>query len=401
MMAEPSIAILPFVGETLAGLPMAADLTTELTRIPKSYVLRLLAASAPDVPAGKGGQEIGPRYQVSGNLRRVGGRLHLNVQLIDTTSNSPVWATQADFTPDEPGAEDRVRTQIARAIVVHVVSAEVRRPLPSPPQAGQLVLQGIDLLGGERGAAPNRDAKALFDRARMLDARFVPALLGCARTRLYEVLNSWAAKEQWPALLDEIELCLQDAANLEPYNPSVHAVRGQYLRARGKDPEAIAAFAHALSLYRLYPAALAELGRAKIEVGLASEAVPHIEDAIRLSPADPGLFAWYFWAGMADTHLGRYASAIDWLLKSRQAGRGFDITLFYLAIAYAGAGDMQQARAYLNEYRAIRPNFSVSGLSKVFFPGRSPVVAQQRARIVALLCALGAPGCAVAKTGLE
>jgi len=174
----------------------------------------------------------------------------------------------------------------------------------------------------------------------------------------------------------------------------VHHTRGTYLRARANNPEAVAAFQHALTLKPHFPFAHAELGRAKIEVGLASETVGHIEEAIRLSPADPFIFTWYFWAGMAEIHVERYASAIEWLLRARQASRAFDITLFYLAIAYAGLGQSDQARAYLDEYRALRPSFSVSGLSNVFFPGRSPIVTEQRARIVALLCQLNAPGCA-------
>jgi len=172
---------------------------------------------------------------------------------------------------------------------------------------------------------------------------------------------------------------------------------GSLLRAQGRDAEAIAAFQRALDLLPTHPLAHAELGRAKIEVGRADEAVAHIEEALRLSPTDSYHSAWYYWAGMAEAHLEHYRGAIDWLLKARRANQTYPNTVPWLAVAYAGrgeAGDLDEARAYLQEHLANFPKFSISGWNNAL-PRRNEVVASQRARIEALLCRLGAPGCDV------
>ena len=404
MMAVPSIAILPFAvsGEqsdkTHAGTAFADDVATELTRMPQNYTMRIRSASGYTVQTTdhltKTARNLGVRYVVQGSLQREGDTQLFNIQLIEAARSRAVWADFFSAPSNSQEALSGLARRIARALSAQVLEAEIRLPLPANPEPGHFVMLGLRPKAGEFGIEANRQAAARYAEAIALDPNYVPALLGYAKAKVNEVLNSWTPKDSWNAALDEAERAIMHAASIEPRNALVHHTRGTYLRARANNPEAVAAFQHALTLKPHFPFAHAELGRAKIEVGLASETVGHIEEAIRLSPADPFIFTWYFWAGMAEIHVERYASAIEWLLRARQASRAFDITLFYLAIAYAGLGQSDQARAYLDEYRALRPSFSVSGLSNVFFPGRSPIVTEQRARIVALLCQLNAPGCA-------
>ena len=403
MMAVPSIAVLPFavIGEvadkTHAGMALADDVATELLQMPRWYSSRITSVPGQGTSGSKAAdREARARYQVFGNVHQLGDVTHVNVQLIEAERSRPLWGQSFTYPQfDNSGERTRLVAQIARAVVAQVLAAETRRPLPSQPEAGQFVMLGlVSPKAGEFGMESNRQAKAQYERALALDPNSVPALLGYVRTRLNEVLNSWAPKDAWSVLLDEAERAIAHAAGLEPRNAAVHVVRGQYLRTRTKDAEAVAALAHALTLYSRFPAAHAELGRAKIEVGLAKEAVGHIEEAILLSPADPSLFTWYLWAGMAETDLQRYESSIEWLLKSRQgvAPSILRFSIWQLRMADPAIGN--RGRTYLEEYRAKWPNFSITTLSKVFFPGRSPIVAEQRARIVALLCKLGAPGCA-------
>jgi DNA-binding winged helix-turn-helix (wHTH) protein/TolB-like protein/cytochrome c-type biogenesis protein CcmH/NrfG len=403
MMAEPSIAVLPFKkpGEghdpNDASGDLADDVMTELSRTPRGYHMHIRPAPGYKLVVERSraaGRELGARYLALGSIRREGETRHVNVQLIEAESGRQVWAGPFSYAPGESGAQHRVAGQVARALGQQVLLAESRLPLPAEAQAGHFVILGRTLMGGERGMQANRQAQELFDKALALDPSSVPALLGYARTRVNAVLNRWLPKEEWDQLLDEAEAAIKHAADRASGNPGVHVLRGAYLRARGRDAEAIAAFRHALHINPHFPLAHAELGRAKIEVGLAAEAVAHIEEAVSLSPTDPYLFIWYYWAGMAEAHVGRYRSAVDWLLKARQANRAYPNTVPWLAVAYGGLDDMEEAHSYLSEHLGNFPRGSMSRW-RLALPIRHPVVAEQRAHIEALLCHLGAPGCAV------
>jgi adenylate cyclase len=400
MEAVPSVAVLPFkaTNDDEPGRREAESLTndivTELLRFPRGYSLRIRSAPAYNngsLPHPRAaGRELGVRYLVVGTTRREGDARPVNVQIIEADSGRPVWAAPFSFRPDDRGAQNRAAALIARMLLAGLMRTEVQRPLPARPEAGHFTMLGRSLMSGEGGVDANRRAMAYFDKARALDADSVPALLGYARTRVNQVLNRWTPKEGWKGLLDEAEPAIQRAVRLDPFNPGVHVLRGGYLRATNKDAEAIAEFERAITLYASYAGAHAELGRAKIEIGLSAPAVGHIEEAIALSPSDPYIFIWYYWAGMAEAHSGHYDKAVAWLLASRGANRAYPNTIVWLAVAYAGAGEWDKARSYIEQHRSNFPKFSLANW-RLAMPHGNAAVTEQRLRIEALLRQLGAP----------
>ncbi|HEV8694125.1 MAG TPA: winged helix-turn-helix domain-containing protein, partial [Lysobacter sp.] len=391
MMATPSIAVLPFklVGD--AASTLAGDIETELSRAPRAYSLRIRSASGCKISVENlrtAGRELGVRYLVLGSNRREGGIQQANVQLIEAESGRQVWAEPFNYAPDEAGAQNLAAKRIARLLNVQVLRAEARLPLPARPQAGHFVILGRGILENGRGMEANRRAKAWFDKARDPDPDSIPALNGYGRTRVDDVLNEWAPKEQRPALLDEAEAAIDHAISVDPRIVGTYVLQGTLFRTRGKDAEAMAAFERALSLQDDLSLAHAELGRIKIEVGLADQSVAHIERAIRLSSNDPYIYAWYYWAGMAEAHLGHYERAIEWFLKARRANQASKLSVPWLAVSYAALDKMSEARTYLEEARAIWPDFSISSWN-ASFPRRYPTVRAQRARIETIFCELG------------
>ncbi len=403
MMAVPSIAVLPFeaVGaESRSGDAGALtdDVTTELARMPRGYSLRIRATSGDKlagVPLRDAGRRLGVRYLVIGTVRRDGDARQVNVQLVEAERGRAEWAELFSYAPDEPGAQSRTADGIARAIGAQVLRAESRLPLPAHPEAGHFVILGRSLMAGPGGRDGNQKALTLFDQARALDPDLVPALLGYGRTRVNLVLNGWVPTDAWDRLLDEAGSAIRHAAEIDSRDVGLQVLRGAYLRARGRDDDAIAAFQRAVELLPTYALARAELGRSKIEVGLADEAVGDIEEAIRLSPNDPYVGAWYLWAGIAEAHVGHYRSAIKWLLTARNENRVRANTAAWLAVAHGGLEQWDEARVYLKEHLDAYPKFSISTWNRIF-PIRQPAVEPQRARIVAILCRLATPGCTAA-----
>ena len=408
MAAVPSIAILPLKAagdepdRSDAAFALTNEIETELSRAPRGYTLRIRSAPGYKGPLQhprSAGRELGVRYLALGTTRREGETRLVNIQIIEAESGRPVWAEPFSFKPDEPDAQSRAATRIARMLLAGVMGAEVRLPLPANPEAGHFAMLGRALMsGGEGGAAANRRAMAYFDKARALDPNSIPALLGYGRTRVNEVLNRWVPKEGYKALLDEAEPAITHAANLAQLDAGVHVLRCAYFRALGNDDEAIAECKRAVGLRGNYALAHGELGRATLETGRADEAVAHIEEALRLSPSDPYAIAWYFWAGMAEAHAGRYEKAIDWLHTARSAKRGYPNPIAWLAIAYAGLGDWEKARSHLEQHRGNFPKMSIASW-RVAFPHSNAIVTEQRLRIEALLRQLGAPETTAGRQG--
>ena len=402
MMAVPSIAVLPFeaVGEEErkgdAGA-LTDDVTTELARMPRGYSLRIRSTSGYKLtraPLRDAGRQLGVRYLVTGTVRREGEVRQVNIQLIETDGGRAVWAELFSYASAEAGAQSRMAEDIARALGAQVLRAESRLPLPASPEAGHFVILGRSLMSEQGGREGNRRARTFFDKARALDPNLVPALLGYGRTRVNMVLNGWVRPNERNHLLDEAEPAIKHAAEIDSRDVGLQVLRGAYLRARGREDDAVAAFQRAVELLPAYALARAELGRSKIEVGLADEAVVDIEEAIRLSPNDPYIGAWYLWAGMAEAHAGHYRSAIKWLLTARTENRVRVNTAAWLAVAHGGLEQWDEARLYLKEYIGNFPKFSILNWNRAF-PNRNPTVGAQRARIVAILCRLATPGCAV------
>jgi DNA-binding winged helix-turn-helix (wHTH) protein/TolB-like protein len=398
MMATPTIAVLPM--KAIGGEPdrsdvagaLTGEIETELSRIPRGFDMRVRLApgyKGPIEPPRAAGRELGVRYLALGSIRRDSDGRHLNMQLIEAESGRAVWAEPFVYDPGDPKAQSRVAIGIARMLLAQILRAESRRPLPARPEAGHYVILGRAHMTGERAMAASK-AMAYFDKARALDPDSVPALQGGARVRVNNVLNRWQPKEEWGRLLDEAEDAIKRAMTLEGADAGMHVLRGAYLRARNKDAEAIKAFERALELYPNYPLALAELGRAKIEVGLAHETVGHIREAMSVSPKEPFGTVWYYWAGMAEAHLGRYQSAKDWLLQARNANRSYPNIVPWLALAHAGLDEWDEARAYMAEHRKVFPKFSMAGW-RLAMPQLHQDVIPQRQRLEALLRQLGVP----------
>jgi DNA-binding winged helix-turn-helix (wHTH) protein/TolB-like protein len=402
MMAVPSIAVLPFEAIGEEGLngdagTLTDDVTTDLARTPRGYDLRIKSTSGlklAGAPMRSAGRQLGVRYLVIGAVRPEGESRQVNIQLIDAADSRAVWAELFNYAPGEPGAQTRMAEGIARAIGAQVLRAESRLPLPANPEAGHFVILGRSLMSEQGGREGNQRSRTLFDKAYALDPNLVPALLGYGRTRVNMVLNGWVPADEANRLLDEAESAIKRANEIDSRDVGLQVLRGAYLRARGRDDDAIAAFQRAVELLPTYALAHAELGRSRIETGSADEAVADIEEAIRLSPNDPYVGAWYLWAGIAEAHVGHYRRAIKWLLSARNENRVRVNAAPWLAVAHGGLDEWGEARLYLKEHLRDFPTFSLSNWNQTF-PAHNPAVEAQRARIVAILCRLGTPGCEV------
>ena len=184
---KPSIAVLAF--DDMGGDPdqeyfsdgIADDIITELSRSRFFFVIArnssfTYKSRATDVK--QVARELGVRYVVEGSVRRNGGRIRINAQLIDAEANHHLWAERYDRDDTELFVvQDEITIAITTAIGPAVADAELRRVLRKPPEslgAWEVYQRGIWHIA-EYNVADNERAIELFHCAIVQDETLVAA----------------------------------------------------------------------------------------------------------------------------------------------------------------------------------------------------------------------------------
>ncbi len=355
-----SIVVLPFTNlsddreQQYFADAVTEDLTTDLSRITGSFVIsRNTAFTYKDKPvnAKQIGRELGVRYVLEGSVRRSGKQVRVNAQLIDAETDAHLWAERFERDIGDLFAlQNDVTGRIAVALNFSLIGAEAARPTGNP--------DALDFIfrGRAAGFKPNsRDRYAeeisLFERALALDPHSVEAqsLLAIALTgRVLSGVTDTAAAD-----ITHAEGLAGQALAASARSALAHFAKGQVLRAQRRYEEAIPEFETVLASNRNEVRALHALGWCKFFAGSIDETIPLEEQAIRLSPRDPGIGIWYWQIGLVHLLQSRTDEAILWLEKARNANPALPFVRAALASAYGLKGDTERAAAELAETRRL------------------------------------------------
>jgi adenylate cyclase len=144
-----------------------------------------------------------------------------------------------------------------------------------------------------------------------------------------------------------------------------HHVKGQVLRAQNRLEEAIPEYETVIELDRNAPGAYANLGWCKFLTGSIEEAIPALEQALRLSPRDHRAGNWCARIGMVHLLQSRTDEAILWLEKGASASPALAFVYPFLASAYGLKGETERAAAKLAEARRLRGEGSYSSIARM------------------------------------
>jgi DNA-binding winged helix-turn-helix (wHTH) protein/tetratricopeptide (TPR) repeat protein len=397
MMAEPSIVLLPpgpLGDETDAALATLADeIATGIWRAPRGFKPNIRPASAVKDRLGDPatiGREVGARYVVRSSARREGDVAHINVVLVEAHGGRQMSIGAFEYRLSEPGAQDRTAARIGRILASELLRLEARRPLPASPKAGHFVVLGRALLSDGRSAKTDAEAIALFEKAIAMDPENFLALSYFAKITADHILDGWAPESEHADRLDKAQDAVSRAIRLQPNSAGAHVSYGAVLRARGEYDQAIKVFERALALNKYFASAHAELGRVMIDVGRSEETERHVKRAIDLSPTDSALYIWCYWAGLAALYADRRKLALDWLVRSHAANRGYDDASWLMAVAYAHDGKEAEARKAMQDFLELRPHVTLADLGKRN-SRLHPAIVPQWTRIRATVKGLGIP----------
>ena len=342
------------------------DLTNDLSRIAGMFVIsRNTAFTYRDKPIDprQVGRELGVRYVLEGSVRRLGKQVRVNVQLIDAETDAHIWADRFDHDTSDLGAlQSEITDRIAVALDAEVTVAEAARP-SEHPDALEYILRGRAALS--KPSAPENYAQAipLYERALELDPGSVAAkswLATALVNRMFDVMADSPAAD-----VARAEELAEQAVAASPRSPLAHFAKGMVLRARGRDAEAIPEYEAVIAFNPNWVPAITSLSWCKFMTGSLEEGIPMQERAMRLSPRDPAIDAWYWRIGMVHLLQSRTDEAILWLKKARSANPARPSPHAWLASAYALKGEADRAANELVEARRLAHGNLYSSITRM------------------------------------
>ena len=310
------------------------------------------------------GRELGVRFVMSGGVQRRGQQILLTAQLADTTNGAEIWnETFSSDNADLPSLQDSVTRRIANSIGLETLKAAARtiESRPKNPSAVDLVLKARAIIyttpPSQRSTA---EAIELYRKAIAIDPAEMQAVVGLAVALAFSADNGFAidSAQKELQLNESRELALR-AKSRVPEDALVFYVLAVYASHHGDFEGARRNDEAALNLEPMSPYRYANLADDYLYAGQTEQAIPLLEQALKLSPRKPS-WGVLINIGRAQLMIGQERSAIEWLLKARDATPLTPDASVYLAAAYARLGQMDKSRAAAAEATRIKPSFRLA-----------------------------------------
>jgi TolB-like protein/Tfp pilus assembly protein PilF len=323
------IAVLPF--ENLSGQKETGAFVDSvqddiLTKLAKIADLKVISRTSVMGYRGKQNmRQIGDELRVShvleGSVRRVGARLHMNMQLIDTRTDTHIWAEQYDRDLNDLFAiQSETAQKVAQRLRAKISAAEklaIERRPTGDLVAFDLYSRASHMLPGGDGTVNFGQAIDLLNQAVVRDPSFFDAYcqLAWAHDEFY-----YSGLDHTPARLALAEAAIQAAFRLRPDDGETHLARAWHLYHGHLD----------------YDGALAEL-----------------EVARQTLPNDSGLFETM---GFVQRRQGR------WEESTRSLERAFELdprnvnTLDQVGLTYGGFRRYAEQKSKFDRILTIEPD---------------------------------------------
>jgi TolB-like protein/Tfp pilus assembly protein PilF len=340
------------------------DLTTDLSRITGMLVISrntaLMYRNKP-IDSKQIGRELGVRYLLEGSVRRSGIQVRINVQLIDAENDAHLWAERFDRDIGDVFAlQNEITSRTAAALNLELIGAEAARPAVRP-DALDYILRARAALLKPPGPESYAETISLFERALELDPGSSEAQSMLSSVLASRVIEGMTNSPK--ADLARAEELAEKAIAISPGSFFPHFARALVFRTEERCDDAIPEYETAIALNRNWANAIAALGMCKVFTGAMEEAIPLLEQAIRLSPRDAYSALWYNWIGRVHLLQSRTDEAGLWFERARRANPALLYVHSYLASVYALKGETERATAELTEVQRLSTDGRYSSIA--------------------------------------
>src|SRR5499427_6789346 len=383
--AGKSIAVLPFenLSEEKANAYFAEGIQNEiLTRLAAVRDLKVISRTSTAKHQSKPdnlktvAQELGVSTILEGAVQKAGGKVRVNVQLIDARADTHLWAKSYDRDlKDILAVESEVSQEIADALQANLSPSESH----ALASAGTGDAEAYDLfLRGEyefhqsesrQDADANNRAVEFYRQALARDPNFADAAAGLARSRLR---RHWFFSALTPSELKDVTSIIDRALALAPNSPEAHLALGLFFyRGHRQYGIALTEFNRTLELQPNNALARLYSGWIYRRRGEWERSLADLQRAQELDPRDAGILvdigntyqALRLWKDAE--HAALRALAMD----PRNSGAADTL----LKASLNGTGDADSARRAFDGFpEDIKSN--LSGLDPGGFEGATNVV---------------------------
>ncbi|MEO6014082.1 MAG: adenylate/guanylate cyclase domain-containing protein [Devosia sp.] len=371
--SRPSVVVLPF--DNLSGEAdqnyfadaVVEEITATLSRIKDFFVIARNSAfsyKGRSIDVRQVGKELGVRYVVEGSVRRVGERVRITTQLVETDSGNHIWSTKVDgAVSDLFDLQDKVAAEVASAIQPSIRRVEVERARSKRPEtlaAYDLVMRALPHLWAHR-MSENPQAIEYLGKALVLEPNYGLAAGLAAWARGQQVAYNWATDVA--AERAEGERLVEIATQTVGDDPTALTALASAMMQLGGDVQQAANFAErALKLDPNHSWAWMRRGFGLVYLGQAEEGLKAFEQSLRLSPLDPFAFNVHLGMGLAHFAAGRPEKGIEFARQALAERPGLTWPYRDLATYYAHSGKIEQAKDALAKFVYLRPAMSLESI---------------------------------------
>jgi TolB-like protein/Tfp pilus assembly protein PilF len=319
------------------------------------------------------GRDLGANYLVQGSVRRIGPRMRITAQLVETESGQQIWTEQYDRQLEDIfEVQGEIAATVAARIVPEIGNAEWALAEQKPLHA----FEAWDFfhLGTKHfykwTADDNREAQRLFRRAIDID----PLLAQAYGFLSYSIVLNMIYFDAEPDdhLLNEAVEIAKRGAALDERDALIRFMYGRALLARKSYDEALGELKIAADLNPNLAVVYCGLGDSLAYEGRIDEAIPHFERAINLSPHDPLRWAFYSYRALAHLFARDFDLAEQW---ARRATRVPNCHYWGYSHRVAALGHLQRPdylRAAVDDLRRVNPDFTCKAARRHLFYLKDP-----------------------------
>jgi adenylate cyclase len=382
---KPSVAVLPF--QNMSGDPeqeyfvdgICEDLTTALSLFSSLFVIARNSAftykgRAVDVRAAA--RELGVQYVLEGSGRIAGKRARIHAQLIDAVSGVHIWAERYDVVVEDVfDVQEDITRRIVATVAPKLEAAQVskvRRARPTHFGAYGLALRAWadSMQAYQRVDSKLRDdAIAQAEAALRLDPRCGRAWSTLAFA-YWQHANFRTSVDPAVAIRRAIEAG-DRALEIDREDYMARVYRAAALLIAQRFDESLAEMREAWRTNPNDVNTLIALGWTEISSGDTASGAQRLREALRLSPRDPQQFNVYTCLCAAAFVDADYARGIEWGVMGKREQPNYAPNIHYLALNYAGSGDLARAGAEIDLLRRIAPEWldqRLAGFSALMRP---------------------------------
>jgi tetratricopeptide (TPR) repeat protein len=322
------------------------------------------------------GRQLGVANILEGEVQNAGDRVRITVQLINTSTDSHLWADTYDRKlGDMFGVESEVAQKIASSLQAKLTGSERKAIAVRPTentQAHQLYLKGR-FFWNKRTGADLETAADYFQQAISADPGYANAYAGLAQaTLLMPFYSAGASQDVFP----RAKAAARRAIELDESSPEGHAALAMLLCYDFKFQEAEAEFKRAIELDPNYATAHHWYGNTLLtSLGRFDEAIKEGKRAIELDP-----FSLIINADLGSTLMlaRRYDEAIAQLRATLTLDGNFAYAHVMLGAVLFLKGDVNAAIAEYEKVRSLTDGCDVLALLGVAYAkiGRTAEVMQ-------------------------